>query len=228
MSKDATRIGEVDFLRGVAILLMVYFHLIYDLQEFYNYPVVYAEGINYYIGKIAALLFITITGISCSLSRDNFIRGFRILFFAYLITIFTYFYSPENYINFGILHLLGFSILLYSFLKEIKAVPLFIGGTLTIILGLYFGSLEVANPFLYPFGLLTANYRSLDYYPLFPYIGFFLYGIALKKLLYPHKKSLLPYSLVHHPLSKIGRKSLFIYIIHQPILLGILYIIHLL
>lgn len=220
------RIGELDFLRGLAIILMVYFHLIYDLREFYNYPLVYSEGLNYYIGKISALLFITLTGMSCSFSTNNIKRGLKLLFYALFITIVTYWIFPESYINFGILHFLGVSILLYTYFRKIQPIILFMLGTAIIFVGIIFDNIQVTNGLLFPLGLLTANYSSVDYYPLFPYFGFFLFGIALKKLLYPMNQRLISFSLENNLLSRLGRNSLLIYIFHQPLLLGILYILH--
>ncbi|NMA02069.1 MAG: DUF1624 domain-containing protein [Clostridia bacterium] len=226
MTGAKNRINELDFLRGLAIILMIYFHLIYDLREFYDYPFVYSEGINYYVGKCSALLFITLTGISCSFSRSNIKRGLRILLYAFLITFVTYWLFPESYINFGILHFLGVSILLHMYFKKIQPLALFLLGTLTIIVGIIFAKIQVTTGFLFPLGLLTSVYSSLDYYPLFPYFGFFLYGIAFKKVLYPYNQSLIAYPLKNNFISKLGRHSLFIYLVHQPLLLGILYILH--
>ena len=133
-----SRIAELDFLRGLALVLMLYVHLVYDLKEFYDYPFNYQFGINYYLGKLAAFMFIIIAGFSCSLSTNNFYRASRILAAALLITISTYFFSPEDYINFGILHFLGLSILLYPLLKNLKPLALFFLALASIIIGFIF------------------------------------------------------------------------------------------
>lgn len=118
MGQESNRIWEIDFLRGIAIILMSLFHLLYDLSEFYNYDINYTSGPVDIIGLTSAIMFIILTAISSSLSSNNLKRAAKILFFAYCITAITYFYDPQTFINFGILHLIGFSILLYNFLKD--------------------------------------------------------------------------------------------------------------
>lgn len=220
------RITEIDFLRGVAIILMVVFHLAYDLNEFYNYDIDYQKGLVDYIGEISALMFITITGISCSFSRNNLKRGLKVLFYAFLITLFTYIYDPATYINFGILHLLGTCILLYPLFKELKISTLLVLSIINISLGNIFSKLTLDHNYLFPLGLTSSNYSALDYYPLFPYLGVFLLGMAIKKIFYQQKRSLLPISLPPNPLNFISKHSLLIYLIHQPIILWILFIFH--
>jgi len=225
MEEKNNRIWEVDFLRGTAIILMVLFHLLYDLNEFYGYKINYQEGYINLIGKSSALLFISISALSCSLSSSNFKRGLKILLLAFAITLITYIYDANTYINFGILHLIGTSILFYKFFKPFNAHLLLIMGTIIIIIGGFFSKTTIPTNFFFPFGLTNSSYTSLDYYPLFPYFGVFLYGMAFVKIFYPHKKSLLNFNLANNLISYLGQHSLAIYLIHQPILLGILYLL---
>jgi len=88
-----SRIWELDFLRGIALILMIYFHVIFDMKEFFDYPVSYSIGINYYIGKASAILFMLVSGISCSLSRSNIRRGLKVLGIALAITLVTHLYN---------------------------------------------------------------------------------------------------------------------------------------
>ena len=91
-------------------------------------------------------------------------------------------------------------------------------------LGLYFKGLTVESPYLFPIGLTDKYFRSSDYFPLLPHLGFFLLGSVLGKTLYRRKESLLP-ALDGKPVINFfqwcGRQSLWIYLIHQPILNGI-------
>lgn len=221
------RIWEIDFLRGVAIILMALFHLFYDLKEFYGYNFEYQTGIIYYIGKLSALMFIMLTGISCSFSKNNLKRGIRVLFYALIITIVTYIYDPNTYVNFGILHFLATCIILYKFFRPLNNLALFSLGTLIILTGYIINQFSVSSNIFVPFGLTSDNYTSLDYYPLFPYLGVFLYGIAIKSLLYPANKSLLNPYFNFKPINFFGKHSLFIYLIHQPIIIGLLKVLDL-
>ena len=107
---------------------MIYFHIIVDLNEMYNINVSYLSGVNYYIGKISAILFMLLSGISSSLSRNNMKRGLRVLAFALVITAVTYLYDPKLTIVFGILHFLGIH-LLYPLLSKMNKYLLIIIGT---------------------------------------------------------------------------------------------------
>jgi len=227
MGQKKGRIWEIDFLRGIAIILMSLFHLLYDLNEFYNFDIDYTTGIVDFIGAASALMFITLTGISSSLSKNNLKRCLKILFFAYLITLITYFYDANTYINFGILHLIGFSIVLYSFFKKFNALILTFLGLLIIILGNILDNITLSTNLFAPFGLTSATYASLDYYPLFPYFGVFILGMALKNIFYLNKQSLFDYSpSPNNLISLLGQHSLLIYLIHQPVILAVLFIMH--
>ncbi|MFZ5944354.1 MAG: heparan-alpha-glucosaminide N-acetyltransferase [Bacillota bacterium] len=219
---DSQRIWEIDFLRGVAIILMSLFHLLYDLSEFYGFNIDYTTGIVDLIGETSALMFILLTGISCALSRSNIRRGLKILFFAMIITVVTYIYDTDTYINFGILHLIGTSIFLYYVFKDLNSLWLIVIGTFIILLGNYFDGIAVNTNFFVPLGLTTAYYASLDFYPLFPYFGVFLYGVALRKIVYPSKKSIFNFSWEKSPVNSLGQHSLLIYLTHQPVFLVLL------
>ncbi|RYD05969.1 hypothetical protein N752_06905 [Desulforamulus aquiferis] len=166
------RIWELDFFRGIAIIIMVLFHLLFDLNEFYNVPINYEQGLIYYSGKLAASIFIFISGISCTLSKNNLKRGLILLMIALVITIITAYAVPGSNIFFGILHFLGVSILLYSIIKNINPSFLFILGGIIILGGQYKNQLTMPNNLLAPVGLLGEPFYSMDYYPLIPGLGY--------------------------------------------------------
>lgn len=224
---NSSRIWELDYLRGIAIVIMVLFHLIFNLNEFYNIPIAYEQGIIYYLGKLAASLFIFISGISCTLSRSNLKRGLLLLGLALGITIITSYAVPGSNIFFGILHLLGLSILIYPIFKNINPFVLLFIGTLIIISGQFTHQITMPNNILAPLGLLGDSFFSMDYYPIFPWFGLFLLGVATGKLVYKDKKSLFKVDLGKSTLVPLGQHSLLIYLVHQPILLALLYIFNL-
>jgi len=227
-SKNCTRIWELDFLRGVALILMVYFHTIYDLKEFYYYTVSYTDGLNFYIGKISAILFMLISGTSSSLSANNTKRGIKVLCIAMLITIITHLYDLDYGIKFGILHFLGVSMLLSPvFIKLNKYVLIALGiGILGI--GNFITEINTSVNYLFPFGITDSSFASSDYYPLVPWLGVFLIGLSLGKLLYSDRRSLLPFGMNDNFIMIAGQHTLSIYLFHQPAIMIVLILLQLL
>src|SRR5690554_2022133 len=114
-----SRLWPIDFLRTLALCLMILYHLIYDLDHWTNLNVQVNSPFWFVIGKSAALLFIFLSGFSYGLSKSTLKNGFRLLFFASIITLVTYILFPEQYIRFGILHFLGTMMVLSPVLKKI-------------------------------------------------------------------------------------------------------------
>lgn len=220
------RIWELDFLRGLALVLMVYYHILFDLSEFFHQKLFSVNsGINPYIGKASALLFIVISGISSSLSDHNIKRGKRIIAAALLITFVTHVAGRGYGIKFGILHLLGVCILFCGLLKRLPTLILALLGTLFIAMGPSVSSFSPNNDLLFFLGIRSSRFVSWDFYPLIPWSGFFLYGIFFGKLLYSPKKSLIKLQFPDNPVNTVGQHTLVIYLLHQPIILGLLYLL---
>jgi len=220
-----SRLEELDFARGLAILLMILFHLIVDLKDLYAYNLDYLGGFWYWEGKLSAILFIFLCGLSSTLSRNSVRHGINIFIWAILLTSITHFYNPDFYIRFGILHFLGISLLSSHLIGSLQIRWLLLLTIASFIMGLVVTTSFTASPYLFPLGLQTRTFTSLDYYPVFPWYGIFVIGILIGKLFYRSRQ---PY--VSIPLPKVitwlGRHSLAVYLIHQPILLTILYLLH--
>jgi len=230
------RIREIAFLRGVSIILMVCYHLLFDLGEF--------RGVDKFLGwstdlaspawRIAqaffAALFILLSGISGTLTRSNVRRGLRLLVVALAVTAVTYVFDPASAVWFGILQCLAFSMLLYGAAFE-KARPATCAawGALVIALVAVLPAVKQAlvlrSDWLLPFGLPGPGFSSFDYFPLIPWFGVFLIGAALGKTVYAPRRSLLPWRLPVTFVNLAGRHSLLIYIVHQPIFMGVLYLL---
>ena len=220
--REGNRIWEIDFLRGLAIILMIIFHVVFDLKEFYAYPLNYSEGFWFYVGKAAASLFIFICGISANLSANTRKNGIIVLAWGMALTVITYLYTPALYIRFGILHLLGLSLLVYPFIREPRSGVVITMGLIILFTGLSFSKIAVTTDWLLPFGLTSTTFASLDYYPLVPWFGLFLIGTAVGKFAYASKMSLIPFRVKAGIINRLGHKSLFIYLVHQPIIYAIL------
>ena len=232
-------------MRGLAILMMVFFHLLYDLNYFSVYNFDINSSLFIYIGRSAAVLFIFLSGISLSLSYSRNLkiqnirqklylkylkRGCRIFSWGMLITLITWLFLGEGVILFGILHFIGVSIILaYPFLRFRYINSLF-AGVFIILIGLYLRNLTFGSPWMLWLGLKPHDFYTLDYFPVFPWLGVNLIGVSTGNILYPSYtrkfniqdvSSYLPVRLG----CMLGKKSLFIYLTHQPILIGLLYIL---
>ena len=236
------RFWEVDFLRGIAIVLMVLFHLAYDLNYFGVYEVELASGFWFYLARFTASLFLLLVGVSLTLSHSRAVivgredrfrvhllkRSLWILGLAMGVTLATYLFIGEGFIVFGVLHLIGISLLLaYPFLR-LHGVN-FIFGLLFILLGLYLQNLSVDFPWLLWLGLAPRDFSSVDYLPLLPWFGVILMGVAFGDFFYrDYRRRIRLPDLAGAPLVKrlafLGRNSLAIYLAHQPVLIGLMYL----
>ena len=234
------RFWEVDLLRGIAILLMVFYHFAFDLNYFGLVKIDVNSGIFLSLARLTVTLFLLLVGLSLYLSlsraerlgrqdrfkRRLFRRSAWILSLALCITIVTYLLLGRGYIVFGALHLIGLSLLLaYPFLG--MGWKNFIFGSVLIILGLYVQDISVEHYWLLWLGLAPAGFYSLDYVPVLPWFGVVLFGVGLGGLLFPgyrRRLSLLDRSPVSgcswaRLLCYLGRNSLAVYLVHQPLII---------
>lgn len=240
-SPNATRLWEVDTLRGVAIVLMVFYHFMWDVNFFGIYPLdIFGTAWQSFARSIATM-FLFVVGVSLTLSFNRevrqtgtaapfkyLLRGGKIFGLGLIITVATYFFVGSSFVVFGILHLIGFSIVFgYFFLNLNKWLTLGVG-LLIILAGVYVDSLRAENAWLIWLGVKQVGRSMVDYYPVLPWFGIVLVGIFVGKSLYPEGSrrftwpDLSQFSPVQ-ALRFLGQYSLLIYLIHQPILIGLLF-----
>lgn len=167
--------------------------------------------------------FIAISGVCARLSKRPLRRGLIVLAAALLVSAVTYLVGAPVY--WGILHLLGVCMLLYAAVrKRWEPLPgIYACGAALLIFALTFMlpiRVRVGVPFLFPFGLRTAAFASADYYPLLPWGALFFAAAAAGKRLGdvpPEKK----YASAPRALAWLSRRSLLIYLVHQPVLLAL-------
>ncbi len=230
------RIWEIDFLRGLSIILMVGYHLLYDLgamvglKSFLGFSTDLSTPAWLTAQYFFAALFVVLSGISSTLSRGNVRRALKLLAVAILVTAVTFVFNRAATVHFGILHCLGVSILLYGLaLEKAIARACAVAGAAVIGLGLalpfVMKSVTIRFDWLLPLGIHSPAYSSFDYFPVLPWFGVFLVGAALGKSVYAPRRSLIRRRLPTMFINFAGRHSLLIYILHQPVILAALYLL---
>ena len=228
-------------MRGLAIVMMITFHLLFDLTYFAGYNLNLNSGFWLIFARLTATVFICLVGLCLTLSyssaarkeenlRLKFLkRGLKIFGWGLVITLFTWLFLREGFIVFGILHLIGISIILaYPFLRVRKNFLLVLSGISCIFAGIYLRNFTFNFYWLLWLGFRPQHFYTLDYFPVLPWFGVVLIGLFLGNLLYPNYtrrfKINEPASKLNllfiQPLSFLGRRSLIIYLAHQPILVA--------
>lgn len=231
-TKSGSRYWEVDAARGVAILMMVVYHFTYDLYAFGGYEVDAVSGFWARFADATASLFLLLVGVSLAISAARgsggfwpyLWRGLRILVYGMLLTA-VFLVFGMGIVAFGILHLIGVSIILaYPFLK-LKWTNL-VAGISVFATGLYVqAGNSTGSPWLLPFGIVPEGWIMPDYRPLLPWFGVVLIGLFIGNVVYGKgRPAAFPRRspVVARPLLPLGRNSLAIYLVHQPLLVALL------
>lgn len=212
----------LDTLRGFSIILVIIHHALYDFIVFLDAPQ-WLESIRTAI-FFGAYIFILLCGICCNYSRSNLKRGVKTLALAMIITLVTG--VMNMVIRFGILHFLAFCMIFYAFTekmwKNAPRLPTMATALLLFLLTykLQFGVVTEYRH-LWMFGLTYRGFYSSDYFPILPWVFIFVIGVILGQYIKEDRAPDAVYDFEIKPLSFIGRHSLVIYIVHQPILYGL-------
>jgi len=225
-----SRIEIIDGLRGLCVVLMVAHHLLHNLVAFLGAPSwMFFNPVFDILQPFFGGLFIFLSGVSSRFSHSNIKRGLIALLLAAVITAATVLIGMP--IWWGVLHLLGFSMLFFGLTARLwdlipkKVAPflyiaLIIGGAIAV----QQVSIICPHPWLrYVVSVLgwrQLGFVSFDFFPVIPWLAVFLLGTwagiyvrgnKLPKWFYEFKVPVFP---------QVGRKALLIYILHQPILYG--------
>ncbi|MBQ8768103.1 MAG: DUF1624 domain-containing protein [Oscillospiraceae bacterium] len=230
------RIWELDVFRGICILGVIAMHFVYDMVELYglvdwDYPAAFT-----FVRDWGGVLFLLLSGTCVTLGSRSVRRGLIVLGCGLGITAVTLgmywlkLYDRSIIIYFGVLHCLGICMLLWPLFRNFPWWALLIcGGVLTAFGFWLWAQPPVEHCWLMVFGLPWRGFASADYFPLLPHFGFFLLGAVLGKTLYRRKESLMPgvdtRNILIRFFSFCGKQSLWLYLLHQPLLTGIFYLI---
>lgn len=233
-------VWEIDALRGIAIIMMVIYHFMYDLYFFGYSRQVFDLPFWSLFQTATASLFILVSGVStCLASRSprlarmtfgqrwgDFARRGGVVFgWGMVLTLITRLVlGPEMYIQFGILHLIGLSIALsYPFLRH-RWMALTVG-VLLFAIGKILWEMSFTGPItsLTWLGFAPASYQAVDYFPFIQWFGLFLIGTFLGQAGFrpsrpPNEGTALRFAWPSRLLQALGQRSLAVYLLHQPVL----------
>lgn len=239
-AEKTQRYHLIDALRGFALLDMIIFHFFYDFFVIYGGDFRWATTPWIVVWeRTGCALFIVISGVSLNFTDRGIRNGIKLNLLGFLITAITVIAIREQAIYFGVLNFLGCAMLLCQAAKPLlNRLNPFIGtvgcfvlyaftyGVPTGNVGVFDTPLATLPKGLYAFRVLSffgfpdKGFFSSDYFPLIPWIFLFVCGYFVWRVI----KSLNIDHLFRFkipPLCFLGRHTLIIYIIHQPLLMGI-------
>ena len=222
------RFDILDAWRGLAVVLMVAYHFLYDLYIFgvMSAGQLFSTPLNI-LERFICCSFILLAGASARFSRSNMRHGTVVLVSGVVVEAGAAFAGQT--IRFGVLMFLGVSMVLYHYMgKYLQKLP---GGGAAGYLALFFltqlwtEGVRVSAEWLDPLGLRAAGFRSADYFPLLPWFFLFLIGTVFGGWCLEHRENKILTAPLPKALTWPGRNSLIIYVLHQPVLYGISYLI---
>jgi len=214
---------------------MVCFHIVFDLQMFGHLPFgTTLHPVFYWHARLVAGSFLFLAGVSLWLAHGQGIRWpafwrrwIKLVAAAALVTVATYVALPEYFVYFGILHCIAASSLIGLFALRLPAAAVAALGAVIMVASYILPDPAFNAPLLRFIGLATEPAMTVDFEPLFPWVGPFLLGLASAKwasargLLH---RLTLPDTPVLRRLALPGQHSLMVYLVHQPILIALIWV----
>jgi uncharacterized membrane protein len=220
---------------------MVVYHIVYDLKNFHGVDVpIFFENWFHIVWAVFAGSFIFISGVVCRYSQNNIKRGAQCFLLGMLITFATALAVPDMSVLFGILHMLGVCMVLYGLAEGLwDIIPAFVGIIINAALfaltwnirggSAGIGDFSFAPPaalyetrLLFPFGFVTDGFVSSDYFPLLPWFFLFMAGSYFGVYVKENQCPSFFYTARVGFLAATGRHTIWIYMLHQPIIMVIM------
>lgn len=239
------RLYLLDSIRGFSLINMIAYHALYDVVYIFGHPIAWYESeIGYIWQQSICWCFILLSGACFSLGKHPVRRGATIFAMGCLISIITALVMPQQRVRFGILSFIGIAMIITQLLVPLlKKIPPFAGllGSLFLFLMTKLvpsGAFGIGdyplillptalyqNKFLYPLGFPYSGFFSSDYFSLIPWIFLYWTGVYLSFC----GKKLLSSKVFYQKIPSfhwVGQYSLWIYMVHQPVVYGALLVLH--
>lgn len=224
------RVQTLDIIRGIDIVLMILFNYSVTLGYFglINMPSDFFY--SFVFPRAIAAVFIFISGVAAyagfekhkeNFSKRYFRRGVKLLIFAIFITLFTYIFVPAGTVYFGILHFFAVSSFLVPFFIKYNKLNL-VAGLLIALPGSYLQLTQFDFSYLFWLGFMPEKFYTFDYFPLIPWLGVLMLGVYSGRYIVGRTANLRFKSRFASAFMFLGKNSLTIYLIHQPVLVLLL------
>jgi uncharacterized membrane protein len=236
------RLHFLDALRGFLLVNMIAFHGLWNLVYLFGVKAAWYTGIPGYIWQQSVCwMFFLLSGFCFRLGRKPLKRGLIVFGGGLAVTAVTCIAMPESRIFWGVLTCLGSCMILLTPLEKVlRKIPSGLGlaisfGLFALLRNVPVGSLGFEKLVLYPLpvafyrNLFTAylgfppqNFFSADYFPLIPWFFLFTAGYFLFRFLNERNLNERLFARGEVPvLNWLGRNSLIVYLLHQPVLYGL-------
>lgn len=235
-----------DTVRGLCIAGMVLYHALFDCVYVFGLFAISDSILNkvVFVRDLGCVLFVLLAGMCEHFGKDKYKRAFGLLAIGVVISLFSFFFMPQQAVAFGVLSFMGVASFLLQPLRKMllkaKPLPLFVVFFALFLLlfnaaygtfgfyGLTFGRIPemlYVNTLTAIFGFPPSGFSSSDYFPIIPWLFLYFAGFFLFSAVKNNAKFKRIASLNIRPLSFVGRYSLWFYLAHQPIIIAILWII---
>lgn len=232
----------LDGFRGLAIVNMIAFHFLFD------YYVIFGRNVNWWKlpgvrvwQNYICMSFILLSGFVWKWGRkSNLKRGIFLNVCGLVISLVTYIAVPDSAVWFGILNFIGCAVLILIPLdKVLKKVPVLPGILACLLLFVLFYdaqhgyisfvTIKISElprvlydiKVLAPLGFPAPGFSSGDYFPIIPWIFLYITGYELVSVFERHESWKQAAKRKIPVLSWMGQKSIWIYLIHQPLCMAI-------
>lgn len=245
--EEKKRLYWVDNARAAAMISMVVYHTMWDLVYLYGMKADWYHGDMAFVWQQSICwTFILLAGFCSRMTRNPLRQGLIVSFWGIVVMAVTQIFMPGNGVWFGVLTLIGSCYLVMALLKQmlnkVHAWSGLICSAVCFVLTYHLadGSIGAfgmtflrvprymyANLFTAYLGFPQRGFFSTDYFPIFPWMFLFFCGVFAYSLWAKYRPRILENCDIRIPvLSRMGHFALVIYVLHQPIIYGVLEVIY--